>query len=349
MVWRIVYMTRDQLVKRFGDKKGKEVALDYVPAQHAQGQQSAGQTDQPKNQVFKQARVYEVWDKRTSTVTWISKSYKTPLDKKNDPMRFPGFFPCPKPMFATNTTGNLEPVPDYVEYQDQANEIDDLTKRLYHLTKALKVVGVYDSGEAGVQRMLTEGVENQLIPVDTWAAFAEKGGIKGVVDFMPIDKVMEVIQQLTQARASLIQDIYQITGISDIVRGASDPGDTATAQRIKAQFASARLNDMKSEMARFVADTLALVGHVMLEFFKDETLIAQSAIMQTPDGQKAIADAQKAMQQQQQQQQQQPPSAGPPGASPNGPPSPGGQPSGPPPGMAPPPPNAPPPPMGGMQ
>jgi hypothetical protein len=185
--------------------------------------------------------------------------------------------------------------------------------------------------------------------VDTWAAFAEKGGIKGVVDFMPIDKVMEVIQQLTQARASLIQDIYQITGISDIVRGASDPGDTATAQRIKAQFASARLNDMKSEMARFVADTLALVGHVMLEFFKDETLIAQSAIMQTPDGQKAIADAQKAMQQQQQQQQQQPPSAGPPGASPNGPPSPGGQPSGPPPGMAPPPPNAPPPPMGGMQ
>jgi hypothetical protein len=157
-------------------------------------------------------------------------------------------------------------------------------------------VGVYDSEQQGVQRMLTEGVENQLIPVDTWAAFAEKGGIKGTVDFMPIDKVVEVVTQLYQIRSSLITDIYQLTGISDIMRGgAQDAGATATEQRIKAQFASVRLGDMKDQMARFVTDTLRLMAHVMLEFFEDETLVQQSCIMQTPDGQKAIKDAQAAM------------------------------------------------------
>ena len=98
-------------------------------------------------------------------------------------------------IFATNTTGNLTPVPDYVEYQDQAQELDMVVQRLAMLTRACKVVGVYDASQEGVQRMLTEGIENQLIPVDTWAAFAEKGGIKGVVDFFPLDKVIEVITQ----------------------------------------------------------------------------------------------------------------------------------------------------------
>ena len=88
--------------------------------------------------------------------------------------------------------------------------------------------------------MLTEGVDNQLIPVDTWAAFAEKGGIKGVVDFLPLDVIIVVVEKLFNIRQQLIQDIYQITGLSDIIRGASNPRETLGAQKIKAQFASPR-------------------------------------------------------------------------------------------------------------
>jgi hypothetical protein len=292
-VWRVVYLTRDELKARF-PKVGSDVPLDYTPARHPDA--GAGvETDEPKGNLFKQAKVYEVWDKRSSKVCWVSMGYETLLDEKPDPMGFPGFFPCPKPMFATNTTGNLVPVPDYCMYQDQAEEIDNLTQRLDMLTKALKVVGVRDASEEALARMLNEGVDNELIPVDTWAAFAEKGGIKGVMDFLPIDMVIVVVEKLFNIRQQLIQDIYQIMGISDIVRGATNPNETLGAQKIKAQFASVRLDALKFDLARFVSEIVQLMGHVAVTFFDDETLVAQSAIMHSPDGQKAIADAKAAM------------------------------------------------------
>jgi hypothetical protein len=103
-----------------------------------------------------------------------------------------------------------------------------------------------------------EGVDNELIPVDTWAAFAEKGGIKGVMDFLPIDMVIVVVEKLFNIRQQLIQDIYQIMGISDIVRGATNPNETLGAQKIKAQFASVRLDALKFDLARFVSEIVQL-------------------------------------------------------------------------------------------
>lgn len=324
-VWRIVYMTKDQLDKRF---PGKKIPLDYTPARHPTATSSTQETDEPKHTVFKQARIYEIWDKRTSKVCWVSTGCDDLLDEKDDPMHFPGFFPCPKPLFATNTTGNLVPVPDYCMYQDQATEIDNLTQRLDMLVKACKVVGLYDSSQLGIERMLTEATDNQLIPVDTWAAFAEKGGIKGVIDFLPLDDILEVITRLFETRQQLIQDIYQITGLSDIIRGASNPNETLGAQKIKAQFASVRLDALKQDLARFATETLQLMGHVMVEFFDPQTLVDQSAIMQSPDGQKAVKDAQAAMQARMQTQMQQPsplPQQAPPGGAPGGMlPAPGG-------------------------
>jgi hypothetical protein len=320
LVWRVVYMTRDQLVERFGDKIGKAVPLDYTPARHNSMTDSTMETDEPRHKVFNQAKIYELWDKRNSKVSWLSLHYPTLLDQKDDPMNFPGFFPCPRPMFATNTTGNLVPVPDYCMYQDQANEIDLITQRLYMLTIALKVVGVYDQTQEGIQRMLTEGVDNQLIPVDTWAAFAEKGGIKGTVDFFPLEVVIEVVEKLYNIREQLIQDIYQITGLSDIIRGASNPNETLGAQKIKAQFASVRLNALQQDLARFVTETLQLMAHVVVSLFDNTTIVDQSAIMQSPDGQTAIKNAQAAIAQRM---------APPPGQQPPPmPQGPGGQPGG---------------------
>jgi hypothetical protein len=321
-VWRIVYMNRDQLVERF-PKVGEQVPLDYVPARHPSATNSTAETDEPKNHVFQQAKVYEIWDKRTSTVCWVSMAMSDLLDERKDPINFPGFFPCPKPLFATNTTGNLTPVPDYVMYQDQAYEIDNLTQRLNMLVKACKVVGIYNSDSQGIPRMLTEGVDNQLIPVDTWAAHAESGGIKGNMELLPLEVISDTITKLFEVRQQLIQDIYQITGLSDIIRGASNPNETLGAQKLKAQFASVRLDALKMELARFVTDILRLMGHIMVEFFDDKTLTEQSAILQSPDGQKAIKDAQQAMTANQ---------PAPPPMAPPAPPPPGGMLPAPPPG-----------------
>jgi hypothetical protein len=238
-VARRVYMGRKALEARFGKDIGGKVPLNHQPTEPDTDKKDKDGPAAGVGGVFAQAEVWEIWDKRTRSVSWISKDHPTPLDTKPDPLRFPDFWPCPKPLFATLSSNALLPKPDYWFYQDQAQELDSVTQRIAMLSKALKVVGVYDSSQIGIQRMLNEGYDNQMIPVDTWAAFAEKGGIRGVVEFMPLDQIIETLSRLYDVKNALKQDIYEVTGLSDVIRGASVATETATAQRIKSQFASA--------------------------------------------------------------------------------------------------------------
>lgn len=280
-VARRVYMTRRDGVERFGEDF-KEVPLTHEPI---------GIDEMIKNGEdvghLKKAQVWEIWDKSTMQVCWVAEGYQKALDCIDDPYGLDGFWPCPKPLYATQTTDTLVPVPDYALYQDQADEIDLLTQRINMLVKALKIVGVYDASQNGIQRMMSEGVDNTLIPVDTWAMFSEKGGIKGTVDFLPLDQVVMALQQCYAAREQAKQVIYEVTGLSDIIRGSSMASETATAQQIKSQFASLRLRDAQRNVAVFATELLKIKGQLMSDLYSPQQLIEMSGIMGTQDAQYA--------------------------------------------------------------
>lgn len=283
-VARRVYMTREEGMKRFGDSF-KDVPLTNEPIgldeMKKQGIEVAGAED------MKKAVVWEIWHKPSECVYWIAEGWQSVLDKKEDPYGLDGFWPCPRPLFATQTTDTLVPVPDYALYQDQAEELDKVTQRIAMLVEAVKVVGVYDASMTGVQRMLSEGVNNTMIPVDNWAAFAEKGGVKGTIDWLPLDMVLMALRECYQAREQTKQVIYEITGLSDIIRGASMASETATAQQIKSQYASLRLRRLQTDVAQFASEILRIKAQIMCDLYRPETLIQMSGIMGTMDGQYA--------------------------------------------------------------
>ncbi len=273
-VWwvdKCVYMTRKELVARFGDV-GKKVDLDWSPV----GSNVSGTTPDPSDTKNSRAKVHETWDKRDRKVYWWAESYKEELlDERADPLGLEGFWPVPKPLFATLTNDSLIPIPDYVEYQDQATELDDLTARISNLTKAIKVAGVYDASQGELKRMFEEGFENELVPCDNMAEFSSKAGANGMghLWLLPIKDMAATLLTLYDARERVKQSLYEITGISDIVRGQATAGaKTATEQRIKGQFASMRLNDMQGEVARFARDTLRIMGEIIAEQFDPMTL-----------------------------------------------------------------------------
>jgi hypothetical protein len=280
-VARRVYMSKADLVERFGEEFA-DVPMTHEPVGLEEMQKNGENVDS-----LRKAQVWEIWDKNTKRVCWVAEGYQKALDCVDDPYGLDSFWPCPKPLFATQSTDTLVPVPDFVLYQDQADEIDLLTQRINMLVKALKVVGVYDASQTGVQRMLSEGVDNTLIPVDTWAAFSEKGGIKGVVDFLPLDNVIQALQQCYQARDRAVQVVYEVTGLSDIIRGSSVASETATAQQIKSQFASLRLRNLQREVAVFASELLQIKAQMMCDLYSPQTLAQISGIQGTQDGQYA--------------------------------------------------------------
>jgi hypothetical protein len=271
-----VYMNRAQLIERFGEKIGRAIPI-------AKGNKKVGDPNQPQNDPWEKAQVYEIWDKTTKKVYWHAKGYDVILDTKDDPLGLEGFFPCPQPLMSNLTTSNLIPRADYVMAQDQYEQIDELTTRITYLTKACKVVGVYDKNSTGIGRVFQEGMENQMIPVDNWAAFAEKGGLKGQMDFVPVDQISTVIGQLTAQRESLKAALYEVLGIGDIMRGMTNPDETLGAQQLKAQFGGSRLQYKQMEIGQWVASGQRIRAQIICKHYQPKTIAERSNIMHSPD------------------------------------------------------------------
>jgi F0F1-type ATP synthase membrane subunit b/b' len=150
----------------------------------------------------------------------------------------------------------------------------------------------YDASQPALQRLLTEGDNNSLIPVDKWMAFGEKGGLKGAIDLLPIDTLAAALNQCYQARSDIKAQIYEITGISDIIRGASYASETATAQQIKGQYAGLRLRAMQEDVALFASELIRLKAQIMCAKFQPQTILAYAAAGQMqPADQQLIPQA----------------------------------------------------------
>jgi len=273
-VARRVPMTDEEMEKRFGPE-----AMASRAAEGSIGNKGASQAERLENEG--KTHVWEIWCKSENYTVWIADGSPVALEVSEPPLDLTHFWPCPRPAYGTMSTSSLIPVPDYVYYQQQCDEIDLLTKRINKLTDQLRLKVFYPSGDGAVSPAIEKAMrpENDMVmvPIPEWAAFTDKGGSKAIVT-LPIDEVQKVIVACMQARKQLIEDVYQITGISDIVRGDTQASETATAQRIKSQWGSIRIRDRQAELARFARDIIRLAGEIICDQFQPETLMLVSGI-----------------------------------------------------------------------
>lgn len=266
-VWRKVYMTREALVERFGEE-GEKVPLDAKPEELKRND-----IDTEDNR----GCVYEIWDKEKKQAIWIAKSLGKELDRRDDPLGLKEFFPCPKPMYATLTNDTLVPVPDFTLYQDQARELDTLSDRIDGLINALKVRGVYNAAEPALARLFTEGNNNDLLPVINWAAFAEKNGLKGAIDLVDLTVIGNALQAAYLAMEQIKGQVYEITRISDIMRGQVDPQEKLGQSQLKSQYGNLGIKAYQEQVAEFATELLQIKAQIMCNKFSPETLLAISA------------------------------------------------------------------------
>jgi len=284
-VWRKVYMGRPALVERFGEDLGGKIPLDTKPESSKTFAEKMGEGSH-------EAVIYEIWDKTSGQVLWLSKSMGKILDTRDDPLQLENFWPCPKPMFSTLTTDSLVPVPDFVLYQDQARQLDTLADRIDGFIQALKVRGVYDASEPSLARLFSEGENNALLPVKNYAAFSEKGGLVGAINLVDIKPIAEGLNMAYQAMEQVKGQIYEIMGIADIQRGQTDPNETLGAQIIKSNNASGRLKTMQHDVVNFATAILQIKAQIICQHFTDDTIVKISGAMQlSPQDQQLIPQA----------------------------------------------------------
>ncbi len=265
------FLTKDAVEARFGAEVAKAVVLKNQAVVQDEDEEAFEEDD--TDSAWKKAEIWEIWDKKKREVIWVSPGYDKVLDTKPDPLGLSGFYPNP-PFLVANVTSSLYvPVSDFYLAQDLYNEIDILQTRISIITEAVKVVGVYDRSAEGVQRMFDEGVDNDLIPVDNWAFFAEKGGIKGQIDWVPIAEISKTLTELRGIRDETIGLLQQVTGMSDIMRGELGGQYEGVGQsELKAKFGSVRVQALQDEFACFASDLLQIKAEVIGNHFSPESI-----------------------------------------------------------------------------
>lgn len=277
------WLTRDEMRKRFKD------AADDV-AYEARRDEKLGKAEK--------CGVWEIWHKAENRVVWVTEGSENTLDEAEPHLKLTGFFPCPRPAYATLQRRSLIPIPDMLTYKDQLEEVNDLTRRIHALADAIKVRGFYSgSGDMGdaIERAIRMTDDDQiLIPVPAMAALMQGGG--DPIVWLPLEMVAATITGLIELRRQVIEDVYQIMGLSDIMRGATQADETLGAQRLKQQNGSHRVRDKQNELVRVARDLVRLGAEIMAEEFSDETLIdmAQMDLPTTAEVKKQVKQIEEA-------------------------------------------------------
>jgi len=272
-------MTRDEL-EGINDKLAWKVKLDLT----VEGQPDK---DAQTPDMFKRAMVWEIWDRTERKVYWLAESYdQGPLKVEDDPYKLRQFFPIPKPLVAIRTTDTQVPICPFSVWQAQQTEMDSLTRRIGALISVIRWRGVYDGAfEAAVNAMknLDEG---ELAPAPQSARALVEGDIAKAFWLMPIKEAIETLKQLYESRELCKQVIYELTGVADILRGASEASETATAQQLKAQWGSLRLQDAQRAIQVHARDLMRLTADLMGLHFTTEEMYAMTGIQLTPSQEK---------------------------------------------------------------
>lgn len=229
------------------------------------------------------AKVWELWSKSEDKVIWIAEGAEKVLEKADPHLTLEDFFPCPEPAYGTLQPQSLIPVPDMLQYKDQLEEINELTARVAALSEAVKVRGFYPAGagEIGdaIEAAIKTRTNNQvLVPVSNWAMLGN-GNPNDMIVWLPLEMIVNTISQLIELRRQLIQDVYEISGISDILRGSTNPNETLGAQELKAQTGSTRIRDKQEEIVRLARDVTRNTAEIMAEEFSVKTLLDMSQMI----------------------------------------------------------------------
>lgn len=222
---------------------------------------------------FKKATLYEIWDKEKREQIFISKggTIQMPLEINKDPLELHNFFPTPRPLLSITTNNTILPVPLFILYQDQADELDIITERITSLVDNLRRRGAYDAAMKELNKLST-AKDNEFVPIKDLARFQDKGGLAGVFMTEDVTQFANVLIGLYQQRDQILTIIFQIVGISDIQRAVTDPRETASAQRIKARFGSLRISRLQREVQRFIRDMLRLQSEIIINTFSAKVI-----------------------------------------------------------------------------
>lgn len=268
-IWWIAYeitITKKDAAKLFGDKI-KNIQ-NPTPSQVSSSDWDNDNRVRRTSDLF---TYWEVWNSRDKQIYWLHEQYKKGfLKKESDIYHLQNFFPSPKFMLDNMRYDSCYPAPDYTQCKDAYEQMHILYKRINLATRVLKACILFDGSESDLANFFRELSDNQGIGVSKWAEDQAQGGFANKIFIPDYTPIVNVLNQLRIAFDSQKIAIDELRGITDLVRGASEPETSATAEKIKDRRSSLRFAKKKKAMLKFAVETLQMMLDLYYKTFDEE-------------------------------------------------------------------------------
>lgn len=250
------YYSRAELIDHFGEEVGKKVKMSNTKFEHLPQQEQ-------ENEIFQLCEVWEIWDKENEICHFITFAGEgAVLNSEKEFYNLKNFFPIPMPM-GLNENRSLLPSPLYKQYKNLAEDLSRLHDRIVNLTDQAKFTGAYTSfAEQKDIENIMNGEDGEFSALQTTANIDDA---RKLIVFKPLTEIANTITILRNEKTQLKIDIQEITGLSDIVRGATVANETATAQQLKGNFAISRIQPLQKEVEFTIRDTIRLLTELAVE------------------------------------------------------------------------------------
>lgn len=247
-------LTRSDIKERFG----------YNP------QEAELQYQQEDETSAKRGEVWEIWDKSSKQRGFIllSSIKQELLEVQKDPYKINDFFPCAD-LTWVREAGKMLPVAEVFLYKKKLDLLEVINKKIAQISDELKYVTVVGSQDKDTADKLSSAKNGDVIGI---ASENVSGSVDSAITIMPADRAMQIIESLQSMKERIKTDIFDITGISDIMRGATDSRETASAQIIKGLFGTLRFQERQKAVNLFRKKIYKIIAEIVCEHFDAEML-----------------------------------------------------------------------------
>lgn len=278
-VARKVHISKKEFIAKFGE----EVYRSYTYAQERADNDAEREINRGK------ICVYELWDKSEQKVYWLAEGYNEILKESEPYLQFDNFFPCPEPLFSTLSAG-LIPRPDITFYQDQQETIHFLCQKAQDIAKYIKVLSVGGSENPELNNLLRQP-NGSHIQLSNFQMYLQQGGVSNSFEVLSMAEHASILRTLHDALEQEKNQVYDITGIADIIRGVSSASETLGAQQIKSQYATARISARQRKVAVFCNEIVRLIAQVIKNHYQTDTIVRMAGVGNDSEAIEFIAGA----------------------------------------------------------